>query len=448
MTSDARSSEWFDDIGSWSPTQRRRARGAAFAFVVLLALPLALHVLLPPAPSAAPAPLPAWSATDFASGDAMHAVEKHFKENSWVTFALRGAHDATLDALGIPRAQGTLGWFDIQTASGEILPLDVNVARARGFLTPVPWETPRPRDMVTPGTTFHLRYHDNHILQRDWFDAEGRVRCRINRYGLRERDEITEAKPAGQRRVVCLGDSLTFGWGVPEELCWVRLLENELRRDGSDVRTINCGGTMTVCADEYWFGLKNRFVAFQPDVVVMTLCLNDLIPSSGLFVMGPSSETKLSDVLAGKTARSPLDLDPTFPWVEKLLALPDAEGRAAGLYGIDKPFDAMWAQQGPQRAMHDAKAFCDQRGIRLVVTLWPFLQGLGPNRWYPFQPLHDTVAAFCATEQIELVDVLPALREIPQEDLWVTPADMHPNPKGHRLATAAIHRAVASALAR
>jgi len=448
MTPSSNPPEWFDDIGSWPPSTQRRARRAGVVFGVALAIPLVLHVALPSAPSPTPSPLPEWNVADFASGQSMRAFERHFKESSWVTFALRGAHDATLDALGIPRSQGTLGWFEIQTADGALLPLDVNVARARGFLVPVPWETPRPRDMVAPGTTFHLRYHDNHVLQRDWFDADGRVPCRINRLGLRERDEITEAKPAGQRRVVCLGDSLTFGWGVPEELCWVRLLENELRRSDDGVRTINCGGTATVCADEYWFGLKNRFVQFAPDVVVMTICLNDLVPSSSLYVMGPSGDAKFGDVLAGKAARSALDLDPAVEWVKLLLALPEADGTAGGLYGPDKPFAAMWSQNGPQTALRAAKAFCAARGIRLVVTLWPFLQGLGPGRWYPFQELHDLVATFCATEQIELVDILPSLRDIPHEDLWVTPADMHPNPKCHRLATAAIHRAVAAALAR
>ena len=113
--------------------------------------------------------------------------------------------------------------------------------------------------------------------------------------------------------------------------------------------------------------------------------------------------------------------------------MPEKEGLALGLYNPDRPFEAMWSQEVPQESMRAAKAWCDKRKIPFMVVIWPFLQGLGPGKYYPFQKLHDLVAADCEAAGIPLLDVLPALKDTPQEDLWVTPADPHPNPLAQRL---------------
>ncbi|MEZ6036856.1 MAG: hypothetical protein R3F29_05215 [Planctomycetota bacterium] len=73
-----------------------------------------------------------------------------------------------------------------------------------------------------------------------------------------------------------------------------------------------------------------------------------------------------------------------------------------------------------------------------VVVLWPFLQGLGPDAHYPFQKLHDLVAAGLAEAGIPFLDVTPELRGHAAADLWVTPQDPHPNPLANRLALPAI----------
>lgn len=446
--------EWFEAIATWPERNRRAARVMTTAFLPVVALPLALWAALPAAPSLSAAPWPNLTAEEFLSGKSMSVLENHFRETSWVTYALRGAHEEALRTLGVPPARNDLGQFDYETSNGDILsprrPSDL--ARAQGFVVPVPWvPPPRPRTMIAPNQTFWLRYHDNNVLRRDWFDAQDRVKVRINQYGLREREEILETKPPGQRRVVCIGDSLVFGWGVPEEATWVRLVENELRKSDDALRTVNCGGTMAVCADEYAIALEKRFGAFGPDVVVVALGLNDLVGSNtlALFAPGDASHGGLSDVLNGRAKRTALDLDPSRDWVKELLALPKAEGEAGGLYDpTDRPFEAMWSQGVPQASMRAMKAWCEAHGAGFVVTLWPFLQGLGPGRQYVFQRLHELVAESCRTDGITLVDVLPLLRDHPQEDLWVTPADMHPNPTAHRLAAPTIAAAVQAALPR
>ena len=303
-------------------------------------------------------------------------------------------------------------------------------------------QTPRPRSRFAPGAQFWLCYEDNDVLRRDWLDARGCVAVNINRYGLRERDELRpDNKAAAERRIVCIGDSFTFGWGVPAELTWVRLLENALRPELGDVRTINCGASGAIAVDEYESGLRTRFGAFQPDIVLVTICLNDLIPSSGLFVMGQAPQStglQLFDRIAAVVGKSQLDLDPDFPWVDTLLGIGEAEGTKAGLYGSDKPYAAMWQQGAPQKSLIAMREWCGAHQCKLLVSVWPFLQGLGANRIYPFAKLHKMLATFCQQEQIPLLDLLPVLQPLSAESLWVTPADMHANPRAQTAVLPAI----------
>jgi hypothetical protein len=51
----------------------------------------------------------------------------------------------------------------------------------------------------------------------------------INSHGLRDR-EYPVAKPPDVYRIVMLGDSTTFGWGVPVEQTVAKILERELNK--------------------------------------------------------------------------------------------------------------------------------------------------------------------------------------------------------------------------
>jgi lysophospholipase L1-like esterase len=222
---------------------------------------------------------------------------------------------------------------------------------------------------------------------------------------------------------------------------WVRLLEDDLRRDHGDVRTVNCGGAGAVVADEYAWALEHRFAMFQPDVVIVTFCLNDLIPSSSALAhmrQAPHTPSVILNRLLAAFGPSPLDLDPSVDWVGLLMALP--KETPPPFYSEDAPYDAMWAQGTPQRALLSMQTFCRARNIQLLVTVWPFLQGLGPGQFYPFARIHELVAQWCReqADPIPCLDLLPVLKGNRPEDLWVTPSDMHPNPHAHRVAAPAI----------
>lgn len=79
------------------------------------------------------------------------------------------------------------------------------------------------------------------------------------------------AKPV----ILSVGDSLTFGLGVPPEKTWPSILEAKLRTDGfPEVKVINAGSSGATTA----FGistLKFHLKRSQPDLVIYALGAND-----------------------------------------------------------------------------------------------------------------------------------------------------------------------------
>lgn len=90
----------------------------------------------------------------------------------------------------------------------------------------------------------------------------------INAHRTRGADFAT-AKPAGVKRVLCLGDSRTFGWGLSEPETYAAVLQERLRaRFGPGVEVINAGVNGWTFPQMTVF-LRDHAPAWQPDVVVL-----------------------------------------------------------------------------------------------------------------------------------------------------------------------------------
>jgi lysophospholipase L1-like esterase len=96
----------------------------------------------------------------------------------------------------------------------------------------------------------------------------------INSKGLRDREYPYE-KPSGVSRILVLGDSFTWGYGVADGEIFTEVLEAGLRRDGLHWEVLNAGVSGWGTDQEYLY-LINEGFKYAPDVVVLAfLVFND-----------------------------------------------------------------------------------------------------------------------------------------------------------------------------
>jgi lysophospholipase L1-like esterase len=102
----------------------------------------------------------------------------------------------------------------------------------------------------------------------------------INSKGLRG-PEIAYEKPAGELRVLVLGDSFTFAEQVNQHETFSALLEERLNADGrpGTVRVLNAGSNGWATANELVF-LAEEGVKYRPDLVVLALYLDNDVPDN------------------------------------------------------------------------------------------------------------------------------------------------------------------------
>lgn len=101
-----------------------------------------------------------------------------------------------------------------------------------------------------------------------------KVPVQINSKGFRDK-EYPEKKGKRTKRIIGIGDSIMFGWGVEEKDCYLTLIENQLNNnDSTNYEIINSGVPGYNTAMEV-ATLENKFDLDQVDLVLINYTPND-----------------------------------------------------------------------------------------------------------------------------------------------------------------------------
>ena len=93
----------------------------------------------------------------------------------------------------------------------------------------------------------------------------------INRAGFRSLREVESPRATDRLRVLLLGDSITFGWGVHDEFCYSEVLARSEKR----IEVLNAAvNGYTIDHETDLYQERARFAA--PDVVVLQVYYNDV----------------------------------------------------------------------------------------------------------------------------------------------------------------------------
>ncbi len=256
------------------------------------------------------------------------------------------------------------------------------------------------------------------------------VPVKINSAGLRDR-EFSLDKPDGTYRILALGDSTTFGWGVLQDKTYAKVLEQRLNDNPPPGKprhfeVINSGvGNYNTAQEVAYF--KERGRLYHPDMVILGFFVNDAEET-------PREET-------GWLAReSCLYVFLNSAWdgiLRQSHRRPNYRDYYLGLYEEGKPG---WT--ACRRAIRELTAACAAEHIDLRIALIPELHTLGAD--YEFQSVHEAVRGVAREGGVPAIDLLDGLAGQEPASLWVSPGDVHPNARAQELFAAQLYEMLAS----
>ena len=250
---------------------------------------------------------------------------------------------------------------------------------------------------------------------------------KINSLKLREK-EYAHSKPAGVERILMLGDSLTFGWGVPFEKTTSKLLETLLNEDGGAWQVINAGvGNYNTSQEVAYF--LNEGYRYAPDVVVLNYFINDAEPTP----------TRKSHPLLGWSY--------AYVYLKGRLDILGREafgGKSWADYylGLYAPGQPGWARAA--ESIRKLAAYCRKNNISLIIANYPELHDFNN---YLFTGVGTKIKTIAQRVGANFIDLLGAVSGQTASTLWVGPSDPHPNGRANRLFAGALLPAVREAAA-
>ena len=246
----------------------------------------------------------------------------------------------------------------------------------------------------------------------------------INSHGLRDH-EYAEAKPTGTYRIVMLGDSTCFGWGVRLDETVAKMLERDLNAASLppyrhfEVLNAGVGNYDTVQEVAHY---ENYDRAFHPDLVILEYFINDAEPV-------PSERHPW---LLGRSYLVAFTVSRWDTLLQFAGVRPRWDAYYAGLYNDGRP-----GFQAAKQALAKLDALTRRDGANLVVAILPELHRI--NDGYPFAQEQQKIKDVLSAEHVPVIDLIEGLRgHGPESSLWVTREDPHPNEKANALITAQI----------
>jgi len=297
-----------------------------------------------------------------------------------------------------------------------------------------------------------------------------------NTLGLRDRDYPLEKSAA--TRVVVLGDSFTWGWGVNDDEIYTERLEALLL----NTEVINLGVTAYSTGQELdYFKLKG--VPYRPDIVLLAFCLNDFeevenwrswlekTRSGNAMVqltnkeMGPSFRTWMAEHFY--LYRFIIDrINTSKPLVNFLVKI-GLKSELSGYEALDTNLRPALKNYTPEFVQHLERTKGYLRVLRdevrslqarFIIVLVPSLQAVEDvafhhaiayttyepedfDLWKPYR----LVEAFAEEEHIEIINPLPSFLTAGSngEKLYLK-NDMHFTPRGHEVFAGEIYKYLTS----
>jgi len=260
----------------------------------------------------------------------------------------------------------------------------------------------------------------------------------INSLGFRGA-EFARQKPPGTTRILCMGDSYTFGPYVTDDRAFPAQLGSalaEARESGSGaIEVVNGGVSGFSIRDEVIF-LRDKAFSIEPDVIVLSFCQNDVLDMA-------RHEPMIETMRDHARLKSMFLLGPTLKALQRT-AIFNGMQRAAAMIKImrmrdptitsDSATPAQW--EAYRESLGQFVELVRQRGAKLLVVVWISAdQIVGKATRGP----QERLAGFAREMRFEMLDLAPAILQLQESGVspYLVPIDGHPTAASYAAAARA-----------
>lgn len=193
---------------------------------------------------------------------------------------------------------------------------------------------------------------------------------KLNKYGFNDRDDYDKERKEHAIRILCLGDSITFGTFTPP-YNWPNLLEKMLRDKGVDAEVINAAFP----GNDYPQIIKRfetEYVQFKPDIVLIYKGFNSYMakPASLAREKSPEVRNTWRQVLENSTfMKKLLNQEPADPY-KRLIGIREEMKIHKVIENIQA--EAFFSYKQDLEHLIDV---CKTNKIKAVLTPFPTLVG-------------------------------------------------------------------------
>lgn len=237
----------------------------------------------------------------------------------------------------------------------------------------------------------------------------------INSHGLRDR-EIPYEKTPGTYRILAIGDSVAFGWGVAFDRIFPKVIEKNLREE-FPVEVLNLG-VGNYNTEQELAAFLAEGVRYQPDAVLLFYHITDAEPTQKNRLNFLGRHSYLYAFLLQRWAQ----LQPFL---------------SSGTHYV--PFyQDLYRGEKWERFKPTLSRFADEarsRGIELIPVILPETRSL---QAYPFHEFHAALKGAFAEKGIAVIDTLDAFLGKAPEEVMVAKDDPHPNEAAHQIIAALV----------
>jgi len=259
----------------------------------------------------------------------------------------------------------------------------------------------------------------------------------INAFGFRN-DHFFEDKAANEIRIMVLGDSYTWGYGIKNQADrWSDLLGQQLNQDcrnfGKTVKIYNLALPGMSSRDEAKL-IKDYLLKYKIDAVVIAYYLDD----GGSELTARHIQPCYNRIFAYRyvpVLREALNasyaLEYLYVRFYHRFVFPTF-GEVCWTLNYEQQYydPELWVRH--LLRLQEIINYTRENQVTLAVFLLPYLKFIGPA--YPATSIHQRLVNFFEANKVAVLDLLPIFSNYKPKELMVSQFDYHANELAHRLA--------------